>query len=285
VELKVSVKDKTFRKNGSSSHVLRNVAFTVPESTIVCLYGPSGCGKSTLLRILAGLDTDYVGEVLLDGQPVLSPTQSIGLTVQSLVSFDWLTVKQNIVFGLRYASQPRTLTSWFGRIMPTVADAEASRLADIVGLSWADLQKYPNEVSGGMKQRMAFARALLPGPKVLLLDEPFSSLDYDSRQSLQELVLDVRRRLGTTFICVTHDPEEALFLADSIFVMSASPSTISCEFSPDLPFKGSDESRYTAEFQQAKKTLHGLLASPTSSTAKGYRVATAPSNIVRQYEF
>lgn len=262
MELAVSIKDKTFRKNGFFSHVLGDIEFTASAGSIVCLYGPSGCGKTTLLRILAGLDTDYLGSVSLDGQAVLGPTRDIGLTVQSLVSFDWLTVEGNIAFGLRYAFHPvktNMLKSFLGRVNPSQAASEAAQFAEIVGLSTDDLRKYPEEISGGMKQRMAFARALLPKPKVLLLDEPFSSLDYDSRQSLQDLVLQVRSRMGATIVCVTHDPEEALYLADSILVMSKPPSRILRQFIPQLPFKGTDESRYTKEFQEAKKTLHSFV--------------------------
>jgi NitT/TauT family transport system ATP-binding protein len=137
--------------------------------------------------------------------------------------------------------------------------AEAERLAKIVGLSQSDLAKYPEEISGGMKQRMAFARALLPNPQVLLLDEPFSSLDFESRQSLQDVVLRVRDELGTAFVCVSHDPEEVLYLADEVFVLSGTPATIVHRARPKLPYHGTGEKRYTQEFQLAKKELQSWL--------------------------
>lgn len=263
MELSVSIQEKRFRRNGHATLVLGNINFTAAQGEIICLYGPSGCGKTTLLRILAGLDTDYMGSVTLDGQAVLGPTRNIGLTVQTLVSFDWLTVANNISFGLRYSNVragATTLKSFLGRVDSSSAMVETVRLAKLVGLSSDDLRKYPDEISGGMKQRMAFARALLPNPKVLLLDEPFSSLDYDSRQSLQELVLEVRKRTGATFVCVTHDPEEALYLADTILVLSKIPSGIIYRITPRVPYKGTDECRYTKEFQQAKRTLHRCLS-------------------------
>ena len=262
MELRISIADKSYVRNGGSVKVLAEIAFTVPASTITCLYGPSGCGKSTLLRIIAGLDYSYSGEVILDGRRITRPTRDIGLTVQTLVSYEWLTVAQNITFGLRYAEaihRGSGLGRLFGRTDRGLAQAEARRLADIVGLTPADLDKYPEEISGGMKQRMAFARALLPGPKVLLLDEPFSSLDFESRQILQDVVLRAREELGTSFVCVSHDPEEVLYLADEVLVLTRSPATIVHKFFPSLPLPGSEERRYTPEFQQAKKDLHSWL--------------------------
>jgi len=265
LELRVSITDKSYGHNGGSVQVLSDIAFTVPASSITCLYGPSGCGKSTLLRIIAGLDYAYSGEVVLDGRRITRPTRDVGLTVQTLVSYDWLTVAENITFGLRYAEAGRrglALGRLLGRADRGLARAEAQRLAGIVGLAPADLEKYPEEISGGMKQRMAFARALLPGPKVLLLDEPFSSLDFESRQTLQDVVLRARAELGTSFVCVSHDPEEILYLADEVLVLTSTPARIVHRFSPSLPLPGSDERRYTQEFQQAKKDLHSWLNYP-----------------------
>jgi NitT/TauT family transport system ATP-binding protein len=142
---------------------------------------------------------------------------------------------------------------------------QAKRLASIVGLSTADLRKHPEEMSGGMKQRMAFARALLPRPQVLLLDEPFSALDFESRQSLQDVVLRVREELGTSFICVSHDPEEILYLADDVLVLKGSPARIVSRNRPELPYQGSPEKRYSQDFQKAKKELYGWLAQPAKA--------------------
>lgn len=255
MSLQVSVEEKSFRNKEDLSNVLSDVSFMVRPSSIIGVFGPSGCGKSTLLRIIAGLDTNYRGSVKLNGKPVTHPTRNIGLTVQAHISYDWLTVAGNITFGLRYAPE-RNGTNWFNRVTGKVesknATEEAKRLASIVGLSTADLKKYPEEMSGGMKQRMAFARALLPRPEVLLLDEPFSSLDFESRQALQDVVLRVRDELGISFICVSHDPEEVLYLADEVFVLGGSPAKIVNRTNPDLPVV---DKRYTQEFQLAKKEL------------------------------
>lgn len=265
--LEVSVKEKSFLTSGIPTPVISDISFTVSPGSIVSIYGPSGCGKSTLLRLIAGLDTEYWGEVRLDGRLVTHPTRDIGLTVQAHISYDWLTVAGNITFGLRYSRQPRK-GPWSHRLLGRVdhrrAAEEAERLASIVGLSRSDLTKYPDEISGGMKQRMAFARALLPRPQVLLLDEPFSSLDFESRQSLQDVVLRVRDELGTSFICVSHDPEEVLYLADEVLVFGGKPASIIHRSRPALPCSGSDEKRYTQEFQQAKKELYGWLSYTTT---------------------
>lgn len=265
MSLQVSVAEKSFPSNGTRTSVLSDVAFDVPAGSIVGLYGPSGCGKSTLLRIVAGLDTDFRGEVELNGEPVSHPTRRIGMTVQTLISYDWLSVGDNITFGLRYAKAQQNAT-WLrrltGQVDPHRAREEAERLGAIVGLARSDLSKYPDEISGGMKQRMAFARSILPRPQVLLLDEPFSALDFESRQSLEDAVLRVRDELGTSFICVSHDPEEILYLADEVLVLAGTPASIIHRFKPELP---SDEKRYTQEFQQAKKELYGWL-NPSTTT-------------------
>jgi ABC-type nitrate/sulfonate/bicarbonate transport system ATPase subunit len=266
MSLHVSVVEKSFRNKESVSTVLSKVSFVVPRHSILGIYGPSGCGKSTLLRIIAGLDTDYSGYVTLDGKAVTHPTRDIGLTVQTLVSYDWLTVAGNITFGLRYAPS-RNGSSWLGQLTGSPRRnviQKAEELASIVGLTKADLTKYPEEMSGGMKQRMAFARALLPRPEVLLLDEPFSSLDFESRQWLQEVVLRVRDELGTSFICVSHDPEEILYLADEVIVLRGSPATVIDRTAPALPDR---DKRYTQEFQHAKKALYELLNQRKTSSS------------------
>lgn len=266
--LTVSIREKVFQKNGAGTSVLRDIEFSVAAGSIVCLYGPSGCGKTTLLRIIAGLEDDFCGEVYLGKKLVRCPTQDIGLTVQTHVSYGWLTVAGNITFGLRYAPKTRQtiFRRLFGRVHRAGAATEAERLASIVGLSRADLAKYPEEISGGMKQRMAFARALLTNPQVLLLDEPFSSLDFESRQALQDVVLRVRDDFGTTFLCVSHDPEEVLYLADEVLIFGGTPARIVHRLRPDLPLHGSSEKRYTREFQSAKKELSGWLNHSSAKT-------------------
>lgn len=260
--LSIDVQLKSFAAKRGDQQVLRNVSLSVPEGGITCLYGPSGCGKSTLLRIIAGLDDDYAGDIVLDGDRITKPTQNIGMVVQSHVDYDWLTVQGNLTFGLRY-TQNRRKNSFLPRILGKVdsrtAESEALRLADLVGLLREDLSKHPDQLSGGMKQRMAFGRALLLSPRLLLLDEPFSSLDFESRQALQDVVLRVRQEFGTSFVCVSHDPEEVLYLADEVVVLGNAPATVVHRFSPKLPFHGESEARYTEQFQKAKKELRSWL--------------------------
>jgi ABC-type nitrate/sulfonate/bicarbonate transport system ATPase subunit len=262
MNLHVQIRQKVFTAYGRVSPVLSDLSFDVPAATITGIYGPSGCGKSTALRIVAGLDTDYEGRVSLNGRDIVRPTQDIGMVVQTHVTYDWLTVAGNLTFGLRYTKYGRA-DSWIGgflgRTDKVTARSEAERLADLVGLARDDLSKHPDQLSGGMKQRMAFGRALLLRPKVLLLDEPFSSLDYESRQALQDVVLRVRHELGTSFVFVSHDPEEILFLADQVIVVSRSPAKVIRHFAPSLPLQGTTEARYTEEFQHAKKELRSWL--------------------------
>lgn len=240
--------------------MLKDIELSLQRGEIVCLYGPSGCGKSTLLRCIAGLDDEFEGQVALDGNVIRGPSKLIGMTVQSDVSYGWLTVEQNIAFGLRYmhSGERRGLFSALhGRVEPTVARQEARRLAEIVGLAEGDLRHYPHELSGGMKQRMAFARALLPGPRVLLLDEPFSALEYESRNALQDVVLRVREELGTSFILVSHDPEEVVYLGDRIFVLTRRPATIGEHW--DVRWNGAGRSRFVPAFLEKTNRLRESL--------------------------
>lgn len=260
--LSVQIRKKHFESRGNTTRVLANVEFDVPESSITCVYGPSGCGKSTALKIIAGLDRDFEGEVVLDGHPVQKPTQSIGMVVQTQVTYDWLTVGENMTFGLRYSSESR-LRGLFGRLLggvdPDIGKSEAVRLAKLVGLAESDLAKYPTEISGGMKQRMAFGRALVLRPRVLLLDEPFSSLDYESRQALQDAVLRARDQAGVSFVCVSHDPEEVLYLAQQVVILGNQPATVVEIKHPKLALYGNSEMRYTLDFQLAKRELQEKL--------------------------
>lgn len=235
--------------------VLQNVAYRLERGQLIALFGPSGCGKSTCLRIVSGLDTAFTGEVMLEGALIDGPTRRIGLVFQEQVAFQWLTVAGNIQFGWRFANKdmPRRLDG------DQSGNATVEGLAEIVGLSQSDLRKYPKELSGGMKQRMSFARALALKPELLLLDEPFSSLDFESRQDLQDVVLRINQDLNTTIIIVSHDPDEVLFLAERILLIAGSPATIVGEMTPDFRRKGSEEVRYTQEFQSSRRELTGWL--------------------------
>jgi ABC-type nitrate/sulfonate/bicarbonate transport system ATPase subunit len=283
VDLEVEIERKEYVRGNRRTCILQDVRFRVPSGSITCIYGRSGCGKTTALRIIAGLDTDYRGHVRLGDALVGGPTQQIGMVVQTPLAFDWLTVAGNLTFGLRYIANGRSVSWWrrlFGVVDTTQMLSEAERLSDLVGLSRSDLAKRPLDLSGGMKQRMAFGRALLLEPQVLLLDEPFSSLDFDARQSLQDLVLKIRRELGTTIICVSHDPEEVLYLADQVVVVDGSPAQVVHQYAPAIPGRGLSDARYSEDFQSAKRYLRsfGNGVSNHSSPAAISSVDDCPTN-------
>lgn len=250
--LRATIISKVFDHGGLHQEVLGGLEFDVQPGQIVCLYGPSGCGKSTLLRLLAGLDTEFDGRIEIEGQHLDKPTRRVGMVVQAQLCLDWLTVGGNIRFARRFKA---------GRQENGQSDNDVRALAALVGLEEAALEKYPEQLSGGMKQRMAFARALFPRPCVLLLDEPFSALDFESRQALQQVVLRTRDLYGTAFVCVSHDPEEVLYLADEVLVFGSRPARIVRRQHPPWGRSRPLSLRYSPEFQAAKLELQGLLKS------------------------
>jgi ABC-type nitrate/sulfonate/bicarbonate transport system ATPase subunit len=222
---------------------LSDIYFDIPKGQVVSLVGPSGCGKSTLLRIVAGLDRPTSGSVTLDGRPVAGPGSDRGMVFQSYTLFPWLTVAENVGFGLREKRVP-----------------ERER-RDIVG-AWLDrvglsgfAGHFPRQLSGGMQQRTAIARALANDPAVLLLDEPFGALDNQTRGLMQELLLGIWERDRTTVLFVTHDIEEAAFLASRVLVMSARPGRIKAEIAVDLPHPRHYTVKTTPAFTDLKARL------------------------------
>src|SRR5215510_4493010 len=178
------------------------------------LLGPSGCGKSTLLRMIAGLDRPDSGEVIVNGQPVLGPGRDRGMVFQKYTSFPWLTVEENVAYGLKINGVPEVERK-----------QTVEHLLKAVGLTeFASV--YPETLSGGMQQRVAIARTLALRPSVILMDEPFGALDAQTRSEMQQLLLKVWDETASTILFVTHDVEEAIYLADRIFIMSAHPGTI-----------------------------------------------------------
>ena len=205
--------DKVY--GGSSSvQALAAVDFRVDEGEFVALLGPSGCGKSTLLNLLAGFEAPTGGTLLFDGEGVDRPGPDRAVVFQEAALLPWLTVWQNVIFGPQVQGLPRS-----------AYEARAAEMIQLVGLeSFRDA--LPAQLSGGMRQRVGLARALVMNPKALLMDEPFGALDAQTRLTMQQLLLDVWQRLKTTVLFVTHDIDEAILLADRVLVMSARPGRI-----------------------------------------------------------
>jgi NitT/TauT family transport system ATP-binding protein len=213
------------------------------------LLGPSGCGKSTLLRMVAGLDTPDSGEVLVHDQPVHSPSKDRGMVFQKYTSFPWLTVRENVEYGMKINHVPaaqRTETA--DRLLKAVG------LADFGGV-------YPETLSGGMQQRVAIARTLAVRPSVILMDEPFGALDAQTRSEMQQLLLGIWDETACTILFVTHDVEEAVYLADRIFIMSSHPGTIVEDV--EVPFERprSLELKEKNEFHELQHYVLGRLRS------------------------
>jgi NitT/TauT family transport system ATP-binding protein len=222
---------------------LEPTSLAVADNDFICVLGPSGCGKSTLLRIVAGLDRPTTGRVRLDGLPVTGPGPDRGMVFQSYTLFPWLTVKQNICFGLREKGMP-------------AAEQErlAARYIARVGLQGFE-HYFPKTLSGGMQQRTALARALANDPKILLLDEPFGALDNQTRALMQELLLGIWEADRKTVLFVTHDIDEAIFMANRVAVMTARPGRIKRDIPVSLPHPRHYTLKTTPEFSAYKAEL------------------------------
>ena len=223
-------------RGGPPTRALERTDLEVQDNDFICILGPSGCGKSTLLRIVAGLDTPSTGRVVLDGQPVGGPGADRGMVFQSYTLFPWLTVRENVLFGSR--STPE----------------KAERLIGQVGLKGFE-NHYPKMLSGGMQQRTALARALANDPKILLLDEPFGALDNQTRALMQELLLGIWEADRKTVLFVTHDIDEAIFMANRVAVMSARPGRIKSEVRIALPHPRHYTMKTSPEFSAYKAQL------------------------------
>ncbi|MGK3959592.1 ABC transporter ATP-binding protein [Sorangium sp. So ce118] len=212
--LRIERLSRRFEGDRGRVTALDGVSFEVRRRELISVIGPSGCGKSTLIRLVAGLDAPSAGDVLIDGSPVTGPGADRGMVFQSYTLFPWLTVRKNVMFGLK---------------MKGVAGGEAERLAlewlDVVGLAdFAD--HYPAQLSGGMKQRAAIARALANEPRILLMDEPFGALDAQTRASMQAHLLRIWEQVDVTVLFITHDLDEAIYLSDRIVVLGANPGRV-----------------------------------------------------------
>lgn len=232
--LEINHVSKTFKNDQDHVHVLDDLHFSVKNGEFISIIGPSGCGKSTLLKLIAGLDLDYEGGILVGGHEVNAPSKDRGFIFQEHRLFPWLTVEKNIAGNL------------------SLKDPEIRKKVDslltLVNLKGFE-KAYPRQLSGGMSQRVAIARALLRNPEVLLLDEPFGALDAFTRSHLQEALLDIWEKNKTTMVLVTHDIDEAVFLSTKVIVMDAKPGRIKAVVPIDLPHPRERTGRSFQEFR------------------------------------
>ena len=241
--LQVRGVERRFGKAAASTLALQATDLDVAENDFITILGPSGCGKSTLLRIVAGLDTPTAGDVLLDGQRINGPGADRGMVFQSYTLFPWLTVLDNVCFGLREQGLSRARQ----------VDTAQGFLAQVGLKGFAN--HYPKQLSGGMQQRTALARALANRPRMLLMDEPFGALDHQTRELMQELLLGIWEAQRKTVLFVTHDIDEAIFVANRVVVMSARPGRIKLDRRIDLPHPRHYAMKTTPAFSALKAEL------------------------------
>jgi len=255
VTLQVKNLNKEFNSAQGKVTALKDISFETYKREFVCVIGPSGCGKSTLIRILAGLETPTSGQVLLDGNQVDGPSQERGMVFQGYTLFPWLTIKRNVMFGLEMAGHSRA-----------GSEEQAYQWIDLVGLSkFADA--YPHQLSGGMKQRVAIARALANQPRILLMDEPFGALDAQTRAKMQSYIHEIWKNIDVTILFITHDLDEAIYLADRILVLKAHPGEVNEVIEVPVPQPRSAEDLLSPEFLATKKRLEELIHPPEDDVA------------------
>jgi NitT/TauT family transport system ATP-binding protein len=240
---------KSFRHRQETVEVIRRLDLQVLPSEFVVVVGPSGAGKTTLLNLIAGFLQPDAGEVLVDGKPVQGPGPKRCVVFQEYAVFPWLTVKQNIEFGLKLRARRRPR-------------AERQRIVrhyiDMMGLTGFE-DSLPRMLSGGMRQRVAIARAYAVDPEILLMDEPFGALDAQTRDHMQEQLLEINRRERRTVLFVTHSVEEAIFLADRVVVLTARPMGVRDIFDIPFGYPRSHDTKTTAEFQELRRRIEGVL--------------------------
>ncbi|HJB11483.1 MAG TPA: ABC transporter ATP-binding protein [Candidatus Brachybacterium merdavium] len=235
--------NKTFVLGNERFEALGDVSLKVDENEFITVVGPSGCGKSTLMNILAGLDEPTGGAAFVDGREVDGPSPERGVIFQQYALFPWLTVRQNVEFGLKTAKAPAEERR-----------RTAQHFIDMVGLTdFADA--LPKTLSGGMKQRCAIARAYSMNPSILLMDEPFGALDALTRVRMQEHLLETWEKEKRTIVFITHDVDEAAFLANRVIVMAARPGRIHRVIDVDLPYPRTEEVRLSPEFAEVRNDI------------------------------
>jgi NitT/TauT family transport system ATP-binding protein len=246
-KLEIRSLSKTYPVHGKPLEVLQDINLQLNPREFVSIVGASGCGKSTLLSITAGLIPPCAGQVLVDGKLVTGPGSDRGMVFQNYTLYPWLTVSQNIAFGLQF----RDMTKAEQR-------ERVEYFLDVVGLAQF-ANAYPKQLSGGMKQRVAIARALANEPAVLLMDEPFGALDAQTKEQMQQFLQRLWEQNHVTIMMITHDVEEAIFLSERVYVMSARPGRIKQEIVVNLPQSRDLDLKLAPEFVDIKRTvLHAI---------------------------
>ncbi|TXF13438.1 ABC transporter ATP-binding protein [Pelomicrobium methylotrophicum] len=245
----IEVRDLCIRFNARDTTVdaINGVSLNVQPGEFVSLIGPSGCGKSTLLNAVAGFIEPSRGTVLLDGQPIRGPGSDRGVVFQQYSLFPWMTVRKNVEFGLKMKGIPRS-----------ERERQARTLLGLTGLLSFE-NHYPDQLSGGMKQRVGIVRALATSPQVLLMDEPFGALDAQTRVVMQEILTNMWQRLRISVLFVTHDIDEAVFLSDRVYVMTARPGRVKAELAVSLPRPRTSEMTGMPQFQAMVRTIKRLI--------------------------
>jgi NitT/TauT family transport system ATP-binding protein len=236
-----------FRVKGQEVEAVRSASVHVRPGEFVSLIGPSGCGKSTLLNAVAGFIKPDGGQVLLDGQAITGPGSDRGVVFQQYSLFPWMTVRKNVEFGLKMKGASAS-----------ERETQARTLLGLTGLLSFE-NHYPDQLSGGMKQRVGIVRALATSPQVLLMDEPFGALDSQTRVVMQEILTNMWQRLRISVLFITHDIDEAVFLSDRIYVMTARPGRIKAELTVPLPRPRTPEMTASPEFAAMVRQIKGLI--------------------------
>lgn len=238
---------KIYKSNRKETLAIDSVDFDILENEFVSIVGPSGCGKSTLIKILGGLDELSSGKIMLDNKVLAGPGADRGMVFQTYTLFPWLTVEENIKFGLKLKKMPAK-----------EADEIVDKYLELIGLTQFR-KTLPKELSGGMKQRVAIARALANSPEVLLMDEPFGALDPHTKASMQSLMREIWQKEHTTVVFITHDIEEAVFLSTRVIVMSPRPGRIVADVPIYLPYDRTLDLKDTPEFIKLRRELDSYM--------------------------
>ncbi|PZV16736.1 MAG: nitrate ABC transporter ATP-binding protein [Leptolyngbya sp.] len=252
MHLEINHLSKQFDSRQGPVLALDDISMHVETGEFVCAVGASGSGKSTLLRLVAGLDMPTAGEITVDGQVVTGPGSDRGMVFQSYTLYPWMSVQKNVEFGLKLqgvgARERREIASYY---------------LEVVGLTQF-ARSLPKQLSGGMKQRVAIARTLATRPKIMLMDEPFGALDVQTKETMQQFMLDLWNRTGVSILMITHDVDEAVFLSQRIYVLTAHPGTIQREVLVNLPGDRTYTIRRDRAFQDHREGIMDLLRGKTA---------------------